>query len=106
MIVESVEVLSNVSVVELDGLVVQLAEELGVNMIVKGLRGVADFEGELQMAQMNRAASGIETVFLPSTPEDSYLASKYIRDMARFGRDVSQMIPKPVADRLARKMST
>ena len=106
MIAESVEVLSNVSVVELDGLVVQLAEELGVNMIVKGLRGVADFEGELQMAQMNRAASGIETVFLPSTPEDSYLASKYIRDMARFGRDVSQMIPKPVADRLARKMST
>lgn len=106
MIAESVEVLGNVSVVGLEGLVVRLAEELGVDMIVKGLRSVSDFEDELQMAQMNRAASGIETMFIPSTPEDSYLASKYIRDMARFGQDVSQMIPKPVADRLVRKLSS
>ena len=104
MIRESVVHLENVAVVALDTLVVNLAESIEADMIVKGLRGVSDFEAELQMALMNRAVTGIQTIFIPSTSEDSYLASKYIRDIARFGRDVSQMVPKPVSERLARKL--
>ncbi len=75
------------------GLVVDLADELGVDFIVKGLRAASDFEVELQMAQMNYAVSGVHTVFLPSTSSHSFLASKFLRDMARFGRDVSSMVP-------------
>jgi len=105
MIEDSVGVLGNVTVVGLDKLVVQLAAELDIDMIVKGLRGVSDFDVELQMAQMNRAVSGIQTIFIPSTTEDSYIASKYIRDIARFGGDVTEMIPKPVADILAAKLA-
>jgi len=105
MIEDSVRVLENVSVVGLDKLVVQLAAELDIDMIVKGLRGVSDFDVELQRAQRNRAVSGIQTIFIPSTTEDSYIASKYIRDIARFGGDVTEMIPKPVADLMAEKLA-
>jgi pantetheine-phosphate adenylyltransferase len=55
------------------------------------------------MAQMNHAVSGVHTVFLPSTSSHSFLASKFLRDMARFGRDVSSMVPPPVAKRLQEK---
>lgn len=104
MIEESVAHLDNVSVVSFSSLVVQLAADVGADMILKGLRGVSDFESELQMAQMNRSVTGIQTIFLPSTSEDSYIASKYIRDIARFGGDVSHMIPAPVARRLNEKL--
>lgn len=105
MIEESVADLDGVEVVSFSSLVVQLAAEVGADMILKGLRGVSDFESELQMAQMNRAVSGVHTIFLPSTSEDSYLASKYIRDIARLGGDVSDMLPGPVARRLKEKLS-
>jgi pantetheine-phosphate adenylyltransferase len=81
-------------------LVVDLARELGVQFIVKGLRAVSDFENELQMAQMNNAVSGVHTVFIPSASSRSFLASKLIREIARFGGDVSSMVPEPVQRRL------
>lgn len=106
MIEESLAHLPNVSVESFSGLVVDLARDLGVDFIVKGLRAVSDFEGEMQMAQMNRAVSGVHTLFLPSASEHSFLASKFIRDIAKFGGDVSSMVPPPVGKRLKDKYPT
>ncbi len=100
MITVSTEHLSNVSVKMFSGLVVDLAREIDADFIVKGLRAVSDFENELQMAQMNNAASGIHTLFIPSASRSSFLASKFIRDFARYGGNISGMVPEPVAIRL------
>lgn len=100
MLIESTAHLPNVSVKMFSGLVVDLARELGADFIVKGLRAVSDFENELQMAQMNNAASGIHTLFIPSASSSSFLASKFIRDFARYGGDISDMVPDAVARKL------
>lgn len=92
--------LESVTVKMFSGLVVDLASDIGADFIVKGLRAVSDFENELQMAQMNNAASGIYTLFIPSASKSSFLASKFIRDFARYGGDISAMVPAPVAARL------
>lgn len=81
-------------------LVVDLAKDEGVDFIVKGLRAVSDFENELQMAQMNQAVSGFHTLFIPSASKHSFLASKLIRELARFGKEIDSMVPPPVAKRL------
>ncbi len=100
MITESTAHLSNVSVKMFSGLVVDLAKEVEADFIVKGLRAVSDFENELQMAQMNNAASGIHTLFIPSASRSSFLASKFIRDFAKYGGDISGMVPDAVAVKL------
>ena len=81
-------------------LVVEVAREVGADVIVSGLRAVSDFETELQMAQMNQQLSGIETMFLPTSSAHSFVASKLIREVVRFGGDVSEFVPAPVARRL------
>ena len=101
MIDESVTHLDNVEVVVHGSLVVDLAREVGADFLVKGLRAVSDFESELQQSQMNLAISGVHTLFIPSATEHSFVASKWIREIARFGGDVSSMVPPPVAVRLA-----
>ncbi len=103
MIEESLAHLGNVTVTSFSSLVVDLAMELRADFIVKGLRAVSDFESELQMAQMNKAISGVETLFLPTVSSRSFIASKLIREIARFGGDVSTMVPEPVAVRLKEK---
>jgi pantetheine-phosphate adenylyltransferase len=105
MIAESVAHLSNVRIVGLSTLVVDLAKDEGADVIVKGLRAVSDFENELQMAQMNHEISGIDTLFIPCASEHSFVASRLVRDIARFGGGdrVSTMVPAPVAKRLAEK---
>ncbi len=100
MIVEAVCHIKNVEVVSLSTLVVDLANKLGASVIVRGLRVVSDFEVELQMAQMNRKLSDIDTVFIPTSAEYSFLASKLLREVASFGGNVSAMVPKMVADAL------
>lgn len=100
---ESVAHLGNVSVTMFSSLVVDLAREVGADFIVKGLRAVSDFESELQMAQMNHAVSGVDTLFIPSASSHSFLASKLIREIARFGGDVTSMVPIAVAKRLQEK---
>ncbi len=99
-IVESTAHLANVSVTNFAGLVVDLARSLNADFIVKGLRTVSDFETEMQMAQMNLAVSGVRTIFLPATSEHSFLASKYVRDIARLGGDVTSTVPPAVAKRI------
>ena len=104
LIQESLEHLSNVEVTKFDGLVVDLAIEVGADFIVKGLRAVSDFEAELQMAQMNAALSAVQTLFLPSASRSSFLASRLIREVVRLGGDVGPMVPPPVRQRLEGKL--
>ena len=100
MLAESVQHLGNVKITVFSSLVVDLARDVGADFIVKGLRVVSDFESELMMAQMNHAVSGVDTLFIPSGSKYSYLASKFIREIARFGGDVSSMVPEAVNKRL------
>jgi pantetheine-phosphate adenylyltransferase len=107
MIEESVRHLSNVDVVlnSKARLVVDLAREVGADIIVKGLRVASDFEYELQMAQMNEAISGIQTMFVPCASSQSFIASSLVRDIARLGgaERVKAMVPEPVAQRILQK---
>ncbi len=100
MLIESFSHLPNLRVTMFAELVVTLARREKANFIVKGLRAVSDFESELQMAQTNKVLAGVDTVFLPSTSSSSFVASKFIRQIARLGGDVTSMVPSPVAGRL------
>jgi pantetheine-phosphate adenylyltransferase len=103
MIEESLVHLENIRVVSFAKLVVDVAKEIGADFIIKGLRAVVDYESEMAQAQINLNVSGVHTVFLPSASASSAIASKYIRDIARFGGDVSSMVPEPVAKRLNKR---
>jgi pantetheine-phosphate adenylyltransferase len=104
MIGDSVAHLDNVHITVFSSLVVELAREVGADFIVKGLRVVSDFESELMQAQMNRAVSGVDTLFIPATSTHSFVASKLLREIARYGGDISPMVPASVAKRLADKV--
>ena len=80
-----------------------VARDVGATAIVKGLRAVSDFENELQMAQMNRSLSGVETVFIPTSSTHSFIASKLLREVARYGGDVSAFVPASVNTALLEK---
>jgi pantetheine-phosphate adenylyltransferase len=105
MIEESLSHLDNIRVVQFSKLVVDVAKDVGADFIMKGLRAVSDFENEMAQAQVNLNVSGVHTVFLPSASASSAIASKYIRDIARFGGDVSSMVPEPVALRIRERFS-
>ncbi len=103
MLREVLDGTARVSVTSFDSLVVDLAKEVGAIALVRGLRAVSDFEAELQMSQMNHHLSGIDTVFIPTSSASSFLASRLIREVARYGGDVSGLVPQPVAERLAER---
>ncbi len=100
MLKEATQHLTNIRIEFFKGLLVDFARDHGVDAIVKGLRAVSDFDQELQMAQMNQRLSGIDTFFLSTSPQHSFLSSSLVREVARFGGDVSGMVPKNVNDRL------
>ena len=75
------------------GLTVDFAKEQGITAIIRGVRTTKDFEYELQMADMNRRLTGIETILLPASPEFASLSSSLVRELARFGRDISTFLP-------------
>lgn len=95
--------LPNVRIEFFSGLLVDFARDMGAEAIVKGLRAVSDFDYELQMAQMNQRLSGIDTFFISTSPQHSFLSSSLVREVARFGGDVSSMVPKKVGARLAER---
>ena len=103
MIRESVTHLQSVTITAVTKLLVDVARDVGAHAIVKGLRAVSDFENELQMAQMNRQLSGVETIFIPTSSRSSFIASRLLREVARFGGDVSSFVPVPVAARLVKQ---
>lgn len=95
--------LENVEVTSFAGLLVEFAKRVGVSVIVKGLRVVSDFEIEFQQALMNRNLSGIETLFMPTDTEWSFLSSSIVKEVASLGGDVSELVPGPVVRRLKEK---
>jgi pantetheine-phosphate adenylyltransferase len=95
--------LPNIRIEFFKGLLVEFAKDRGAESIVKGLRAISDFDYELQMAQMNQRLSGIDTFFLSTSPQYSFLSSSLVREVARFGGDVSSMVPPLVAKRLAER---
>ena len=97
---EAVADLPNVVVDSFQGLLVDYCRTHEIPVIVKGLRAVSDFEYELQMAQMNRELAGVETLFVPTAPQVGHLSSSLVKQIARFGGDVSSLVPKAVNDRL------
>lgn len=88
--------LDNVQVESFRGLLVDFCAARDITVIVKGLRAVSDFEYELQMAQMNQRLAGVETMFLSTSPEVSYLSSSLVKEVARWGGDVSGLVPEAV----------
>jgi pantetheine-phosphate adenylyltransferase len=107
MITESVAHLPNVTVSSFSSLVVDLARQIGADVIVKGLRVSSDAEAELQQAQMNKLVAGIETLLIPCSSEYSFVASKWVRDFARFGgaERIGSTVPGPVLDMLKVKFA-
>jgi pantetheine-phosphate adenylyltransferase len=103
MISESTAHLGNIEIGFFSGLLVDFAANNGCGAIVKGLRAVSDFESELQMAHMNERLSGLVTIFLPTGSRNSFLASRLLREVARYGGDVSTMVPPTVHRRLVEK---
>ncbi len=108
MIAETVAYLDNVTLESFSSLVVDLARQVGADVLIKGLRVASDAEAELQQAQMNRRVAGIETVFIPSSSEYSFIASKYVRDFARFGGAdrIGSTVPAPVLIKLKEKFAS
>ena len=100
MLAEVVGHLPNVRIKFFKGLLVEFAKEHGAESIVKGLRAVSDFDYELQMAQMNQRLSGIDTFFIATSPRHSFLSSSLVREVAKYGGDVSSMVPEVVMGRL------
>ena len=105
MIHEVTAHLPNLRVDFFKGLLVDFARTNGVSSIVKGLRAVSDFDYELQMAQMNSSLVDVETVFIPTSPEYSFLASSLVKEVAMFGGDVSALVPPFVLERLTARLA-
>jgi len=107
MVREEVRHLPNVEVDSFTGLLVDYAESRGASVIVKGLRAVMDFEYELQMALMNRRQRpDVETVFMMTGTEYSYLSSSIVKEIARLGGSVEGLVPENVGKRLRAKVGS
>ena len=105
MLTEACADWTNVTVALFDGLLVEFCSTHGIDVIVKGLRFASDFDYELQMAQMNRELTGVDTVFMPTAPRWSYVSSTLIREIAGLGGDVSAFLPPPIAERTLRRVA-
>ena len=87
------------------GLLVDFCAANGITAVVKGLRAVSDFEYEMQMAQMNYRLAKVETLFMTTNPLYSFLSSSLVKDVARYGGDVSGLVPGPVVSQLRVRLS-
>ena len=96
MIQETTSHLSNVSVDSWSGLLVDYCKSNSIQAIVKGLRAVSDFDYELQMAQVNLQGSGVETMFMATSPTHTFLSSSLVKELAHYGGDVSTMVPASI----------
>ena len=95
----------NIRVDSFHGLLVDYCQAHGVTAIVKGLRAVSDFEYEMEMAQMNYRLAGIETLFMTANPLYSFLRSSLVKEIAKYGGDVSSLVPAPVHGRLVARVA-
>ena len=97
--------LSNVSVDKFTGLLVDFCRARGVSAIVKGLRAVSDFEYEMEMAQMNYRLAEVETLFMTANPLYSFLRSSLVKEIAKYGGDVTSLVPEQVHGRLLARLA-
>ena len=103
---EATSHLPNVRAEPFDKLIVDYAREKGAMAIVKGLRAISDFEYEMEMAQLNQhVADDIESVYLMSGPQYSFLSSSGVKELATFGGNVDDLVPAPVAARLKEQLA-
>ena len=105
MLGEVTKNLKNVRVVPFEGLLIDFAKQMDAQVIIRGLRAITDFEYELQMSQTNRKLnSDVETLFLTTSLDYSYLSSTTVKEVASFGGDIAQFVPEYVADKITEKM--
>ena len=105
MITEVTKKYSNVRIDSWSGLLVDYCKSNEVQSIVKGLRAVSDFDCELQMAQVNLQGSGVETMFMATSPTHSFLSSSLVKELAHYGGDVSSMVPSSINEALKRRVA-
>lgn len=98
--------LDNVETASFQGLLVDFCHDNGIDVICKGLRAVSDFEYELQMAQMNQQIGDVETTFLTTSPEWSYLSSSLVKEVASMGGDITGTVPTVVHDAILARFGT
>ena len=97
----AVDGMADVEVTAFDGLTVDFARQIGAQVIIRGFRAMSDFEYEFEMALMNRHLyPDVETVFMMTSPENLYVSSSRLKELVRFGRDVSEFVPSAVAKKL------
>ena len=104
MLREATSAWPNVRVDSFDGLIVDFCKANDVQVIVKGLRAISDFDYELQMAQMNHGLQGVETMFMTTNPLFSFLSSSLVKEVATYGGDVSNLVPDVVHQRLIERV--
>lgn len=102
MLQESVKPFDNVTVDTFDGLLVDYCRDNGIEVIVRSLRSVSDFDYELQIAQMNYRLAQVETVFMTANPQYSFLSSSLVKEVAQYGGDVEGLVTPYVEERLRR----
>ncbi|MGH3861416.1 pantetheine-phosphate adenylyltransferase [Actinokineospora sp.] len=105
MLAETTAHLPNVRVDSWHGLLVDYCTQNDVQAIVKGLRAISDFDYELQMAQMNQGLTGVETMFMPTSPLNSFLSSSLVKEVATYGGAVSHLLPEIVHTRLLKRLA-
>ncbi len=106
MLGEATTAYPNVRVGSFDGLIVDFCKAHDIQVIVKGLRAISDFDYELQMAQMNHGLQGVETMFMTTNPLYSFLSSSLVKEVATYGGDVSGLVPEAVHRRLVERVHT
>jgi pantetheine-phosphate adenylyltransferase len=94
----------NVRVDSFHGLLVHYCQAQDISVVIKGIRAVSDFDYELKMAQMNHGLTGLETLFMPTNPEFSFLTSSLVKEVATWGGDVGRLLPPLVVERLAARL--
>ena len=94
----------NVKVDKFHGLTVDYCRQHGIQVIVRGLRAVSDFDYELQIAQMNHRMSGVETLFMATNPLYAFLSSSLMKEVVKYGGDVSGLVPELVQQRLVERL--
>jgi len=105
LIREATKRYDNVRVDRFEGLTVDFCRDNDISAIIKGLRAVTDFDYEMQMAQMNYNQAGVETLFMTTNPLYAFLSSSLVKDFAKFGGDVSGLVPANVLERLNSRLA-
>ena len=105
MLREVTKHLKNVKIIPFEGLLIEFAKQMDAKVIVRGLRAITDFEYELQMSQTNRKLnSDVETLFLTTSLEYSYLSSTTVKEVASFDGNITQFVPEYVAEKVTEKI--